>query len=68
MAKQLYHILGTCGTLLFQTTQDQASLDVFVSDSTRIEQFLKLAKKYRDFDELTTPMINEFIEKSLCIR
>lgn len=41
---------------------------MFVSDSTRIEQFLKLAKKYRDFDELTTPMINEFIEKSLCIR
>ena len=45
--------------------QDQTSLDVFVSDSTRIEQFLKLAKKYRDFDELTTPMINEFIEKIL---
>ena len=46
-------------------TRDQASLDVFVSDSTRIEQFMKLAKKYRDFDELTTPMINEFVDKIL---
>ena len=45
--------------------QDQASLDVFMSDSTRIEQFMKLAKKYRDFDELTTPMINEFVDKIL---
>ena len=45
--------------------QDQASLDVFMSDSARIDQFMALAKKYRDFDELTTPMINEFIEKIL---
>ena len=28
-----------------------------------MEQFLELAKKYTDFSELTTPMINEFIEK-----
>lgn len=46
-------------------TQDQASLDVFMSDSARIDQFMALARKYRDFDELTTPMINEFIEKIL---
>ena len=45
--------------------QDQASLDVFMSDSVRIDQFMALAKKYRDFNELTTPMINEFIEKIL---
>ena len=28
-----------------------------------MEQFLELAKKYTDFSELTTPMINEFVEK-----
>ena len=28
-----------------------------------MERFLSLAKKYTDFSELTTPMINEFIEK-----
>ena len=28
-----------------------------------MEQFLELAKRYTDFSELTTPMINEFIEK-----
>ena len=45
--------------------QDQANLDVFMSDSARIDQFMALARKYRDFDELTTPMINEFVEKIL---
>ena len=30
-----------------------------------MEQFLALAKKYRDFTELTTPMINEFIDRIL---
>ena len=28
-----------------------------------MERFLALAKKYTDFSELTTPMINEFIEE-----
>ena len=28
-----------------------------------MEQFLEMARKYTDFSELTTPMINEFIEK-----
>ena len=42
---------------------DQAELDVFNADTTRVEQFLALAKKYTDFTELTTPMVNEFIEK-----
>ena len=28
-----------------------------------MERFLALAKKYTDFSELTTPMINEFIDK-----
>ena len=37
----------------------------FQEDTDRLEQFLALAKKYTDFSELTTPMINEFIDKIL---
>jgi len=29
----------------------------------RIEDFLKLTRRYRDFSELTVPMLNEFIER-----
>ena len=41
----------------------QAELDQFNADTARVDQFLALAKKYTDFTELTTPMINEFIDK-----
>ena len=42
---------------------DEERLSVFEEDTARVEQFMELAKKYTDFSELTTPMINEFIEK-----
>lgn len=42
---------------------DEERLSVFEEDTARVEQFTELAKKYTDFSELTTPMINEFIEK-----
>lgn len=38
-------------------------LSSFEEDTARVEQFMELARKYTDFSELTTPMINEFIEK-----
>ncbi len=41
----------------------EAALAGFEQDTANVEQFLALAKKYTDFSELTTPMINEFIEK-----
>lgn len=41
----------------------EANLSSFEEDTARAEQFLELARKYTDFSELTTPMINEFIEK-----
>ena len=44
---------------------DQVELEIFHADATRADQFMVLAKKYTDFSELTTPMINEFIEKIL---
>lgn len=43
----------------------EADLDDYKADTKNLEQFLLLARKYTDFSELTTPMINEFIEKIL---
>ncbi|MDB2130108.1 DUF4368 domain-containing protein, partial [Enterocloster clostridioformis] len=44
-------------------TEAEAALSSFEQDTANVERFLALAKKYTDFSELTTPMINEFIEK-----
>ena len=44
-------------------TEAEAALDSFEQDTANVERFLALAKKYTDFSELTTPMINEFIDK-----
>ena len=44
---------------------DIAELEVFTTDKDRAQQFLSIAKRYTDFSQLTTPMINEFIEKIL---
>jgi hypothetical protein len=41
----------------------QIELDSYETDSDRIEKFLALAEKYTDFSELTTPMINEFVDR-----
>ena len=38
-------------------------LSSFEEDTVRVEQFMELAKRYTDFSELTTMMINEFIDK-----
>ena len=35
----------------------------FDDDTGRAEQFLELARKYTDFSMLTTPMINEFVDR-----
>ena len=41
----------------------QAGLDRYGADSVRADRFLELVRRYTDFSELTTPMLNEFIEK-----
>ena len=41
----------------------EQQLAVFTEDTARADQFLSLAKKYTDFTELTTPMLNEFVDK-----
>jgi len=44
-------------------TEIQTALDSFNADSIRADKFIDLTKRYTDFSELTTPMINEFIDK-----
>lgn len=48
-----------------QVSVDEADklLSSFNEDTYRAEKFIALAKKYTDFSELTTMMINEFIDK-----
>lgn len=41
----------------------ETQLSYFEIDNYRVESFLELARKYTDFSELTTIMINKFIEK-----
>lgn len=43
--------------------ETQSAIDSFTADSMRADKFIELTKRYRDFTELTTPMINEFIDK-----
>lgn len=44
-------------------TAYQAQLDEVQADADRTEQFLALAKKYRDCTELTDDMIRAFVDK-----
>ena len=41
----------------------QEQLDTWNADRLNTDKFIELAKRYTDFTELTTPMLNEFIEK-----
>lgn len=50
-------------TLQTSVSEAENQLASFEKDTANVEQFLELAKKYTDFTELTTVMINEFIEK-----
>ncbi|MCD7822410.1 MAG: recombinase family protein [Oscillospiraceae bacterium] len=50
-------------SLEVEIAEAEESLSSYAEDTNRVEQFITLAKKYTDFSELTTPMINEFIGK-----
>ena len=43
--------------------EGESTLGIFEQDTANVEHFLDLARKYANFSELTTPMINEFVEK-----
>lgn len=40
-------------------------IEKYESDTVRADKFIELVKRYTDFSELTTPMLNEFVEKIL---
>ena len=44
-------------------SQMEAEISEYEQDSTNIDGFLALVKKYTDFTELTTQKVNEFIDK-----
>jgi hypothetical protein len=41
----------------------QAELDSFEADGARADRFIEIVSRYTDFAELTTPMINEFVDR-----
>jgi hypothetical protein len=41
----------------------KAELEAFAADEKHADQFIELVRKYTQFDELTTPMLNEFVER-----
>ena len=41
----------------------QAQLEAWNANRLNADSFIELARRYTDFTELTTPMLNEFIEK-----
>jgi hypothetical protein len=46
-----------------QITALQAGLEQFKEDSERAGKFIEIVRRYTDFDELTAPMLNEYVEK-----
>ena len=50
-------------TLRQSIAEGESALGSFEQDTANVGHFLDLARKYTNFSELTTPMINEFIEK-----
>jgi hypothetical protein len=41
----------------------QAAIEQFDNDGLRADKFLELANRYTAFDELTAPILHEFIDK-----
>jgi len=41
----------------------QTAVDSFNDSTERAEKFMKMIRQYRDFDEITVPMLHEFVEK-----
>lgn len=56
---------GEQKALRSEIAEFEKQVEAFEESTANAEQFLALAKKYTDFSELTTPMINEFVDKIL---
>ena len=50
-------------TLEASIAQWQGQIENWNADALKTDQFIQLVSRYTDFSELTTPMLNEFIEK-----
>jgi len=48
-----------------QTAELQTALEQYDNDGLRADKFLELAKRWHDFNELTAPMLHEFVDKIL---
>jgi len=44
-------------------TELQTELDGFITENINVDKFIKLVMKHTDFAELTTPLLNEFVER-----
>ena len=49
--------------LITQTAALKTEIEQFDNDSLRADRFLELARKYADIPELTSPLLQEFIQK-----
>ncbi|MCL1914506.1 MAG: DUF4368 domain-containing protein [Eubacteriaceae bacterium] len=54
---------GEQGTLRQEITDLQVQIDDYAADSVKADRFMDLVHRYTAFEELTVPMLNEFIEK-----
>lgn len=52
-------------TLEISMENAKVEIEKYESDTVRADKFIELVKRYTDFSELTTPMLNEFVEKIL---
>lgn len=52
-------------TLEGEIAEAERQINEFTANKSNAEAFLALAEKYTDFTELTTPMLNEFVDKIL---
>ena len=48
-----------------QNSKLQIELDTFNEDSQKADKFIEIVRRYTEFGELTTPMLNEFVDKIL---
>ena len=56
---------GELSTLEARTEELDKIIAQGKENAVRTDKFMRLVKKYSEFDEITTPMLNEFIDKIL---
>jgi len=50
-------------TLELKITELRSEIDTFNTDSVKADRFIEIVHRHTNFEELTTPMLNEFVEK-----